>query len=85
MGSLDENDKKQVVKLKVTGAAAEFLHSRPDLTAPETTYRALQTAFEDRFKEKMPDNYYYALLQTAAQWKDESPEAFADRVKALSL
>ena len=85
MGNLTENDKKQIVKLKVTGPAAEFLHCRPDLTAAEVGYAELRQAFEDRFKEKLPENYYYSQLQTAVQRKNESPEAFADRVKALSL
>lgn len=85
MGNLDDNDKAQIVKLKVSGPAAEFLHSRPDLTGPECTYDVLKTALEERFKEKLPDNYHYSQLQTASQKKDETPEAFADRVKSLSL
>lgn len=85
MGNLDDRDKIHIAKLKVVGAAAEFLHCRPDLSDPNFTYKEFREAFEERFKEKLPENYHYSQLQMATQRKNESPEAFADRVKALSL
>ncbi|KAJ4442337.1 hypothetical protein ANN_03923 [Periplaneta americana] len=83
MGNFDDDDdKRHIVKLKVVGPAAEFLNSRPDLTEDGVTYENLQIAFEECFKEKLPDNFHYTQSQTASQKKGENPEAFADRVKS---
>lgn len=85
LGNLSDEDKKYILRLKIAGPAFEFLQSRPDLTQDGANFADIRAAFEERFRGKMPDNFYYVELQTATQKEKESPEAFADRVKTLSL
>ena len=60
-----------------------FYSAQLQLRADDVTFEAFRTAFVNRFKDKHTDHYHYARVQNASQEKNESPEAFLDRLRKL--
>lgn len=83
VGNWTESDKVSILKLKLKGPAALFLNSNAELKGVDITFKKLQEAFVERFRVKQLAQFHYVALQNAAQHKNESPEAFADRCKRL--
>jgi len=50
----------------------------------DVTWRMLKSLFNQWFKDTHTDQYHFMQLQTARQEKNESPQQFADRCRALS-
>lgn len=83
VGNWTETDKVSILKLKLKGPAALFLNSNAELKRVDITFTELREVFVERFRVKQLDQFHYVALQNAAQHKNESPEAFADRCKRL--
>jgi hypothetical protein len=80
----NQNDLVNILKLKLTGEAWLFVNGRDHLLDENVTYETLKAALIERFTEKLPTAYYYRLLHEATQEKNETPNQFLDRCRALS-
>ena len=85
IGRWQESDKLQVAILKLTDSARLFYSGCPELHAQDVTWQKFKTAFRKRFKDVRTDQHHFTNLQTARQKKNESPQEFADRCRALAL
>jgi len=83
MGQLSSKDKVHLAKLKLRGPAGVFYSAQPQLRADDVTFADFRTAFVNRFQDKHTDQYHYARVQNASQERNESPEAFLDRLQKL--
>jgi hypothetical protein len=83
IGRLSTKDKFHLDRLKLRGIAKSFYSAQPELRADDVTYAAFRTAFVNRFKDKLTDQYHYTRVQNASQEKSESPEMFLDRLRKL--
>jgi hypothetical protein len=81
MGWLTSKDKVRLARLKLRGAPRAFYSAQRQLKADYVTYEDFRNAFVNRFKDRHTDQYNYARLQNAVQDKNESPEAFLDRLR----
>lgn len=82
-GRWSKEDMVRVLQLKVKGAAATFLSTLLDLQGPDTSYDELKKSIIDRFTGKHSQHYHFANLSNAVQLRNESIEAFADRIRRL--
>jgi hypothetical protein len=73
-----------VALLKITDSAKLFYNGCPELHTKDTTWQTFKSAFRQRFKDARTDQYHFINLQSARQRKNESPQEFADRCKALA-
>ena len=83
MGKLSSKDKVRIARLKLKGPARLFYLAQPQLKADDISFEEFRTAFTERFKDKHTDHYNYVRLQNASQERNESPEAFLDRLRKL--
>jgi hypothetical protein len=81
IGRLTSKEKVRLARLKLRGIARYFYSAQPQLKADDVTYECFRAAFVSRFKDKHTDQHNYARLQNAVQDKNESPEAFLDRLR----
>jgi hypothetical protein len=81
MGRLTSKDKVRLARLKLRGAARSVYPAQPQLKADDVTYEDFRNALVNRFKDKHTDQYNCARLQNAVHDKNESPEAFLDRLR----
>jgi hypothetical protein len=84
IGNWKDADKVQLCSLKLTGEAAEFFWSTPELCDSTSTWEELKTIFLTRFRDVRPPQYHYDQLHVARQRKDETPRQFLDRVRVLA-
>jgi hypothetical protein len=84
-GNWRDSDKIIITVLKLTEVAKAFYASSVHLLRAEVTREALKAKFLHGFRDVRPEQFHYVQLQTARQGKDESPQNFADRVRALAL
>ena len=84
IGRWQESDKLQVAILKLTDSARLFYSGCPELHTEDATWQKFKGAFRKRFKDAHTDQYHFTNLQTARQKKNESPQEFADRYRALA-
>lgn len=73
-----------VAKLKLKGTAFSFSKSDEACQSAQNL-TDLQHALEGRFKEKLPDHYYFEQLANIRQERGETIEKYSDRVKHLSI
>lgn len=78
----DEGDMLRVAKLKLTGAALQFI--RTEDRGNLTTYAGLRASLIGRFSDKAPSHCYFQQLSVIQQRRGETIEAFADRVRLLN-
>jgi hypothetical protein len=71
-----------ILKLVDSVRTSNFLC--PDLHAETVTWQCFKTAFRDRFKDVRTDQFHYMQMQTARQRRNEGPQEFADRRRALA-
>lgn len=83
MGRWTREDMLRILQLKVKGAAATFLSSLLDLHGQDVEYDVVRRAIIDRFTGKQTQHFHYANLTNAIQMRNESVEAFADRIRRL--
>lgn len=77
-----EHDKLTVAKLKLTGTAMSFSKSDEACQNAKTLHQ-LEDALEIRFREKLPEHFYFEQLACIKQERGESIEKFTDRVKQI--
>jgi hypothetical protein len=82
-GRWSKEDMVRILQLKVKGAASTFLSSLLDKYGTGAEYATLKKEITDRFTGKHSQHYHYSNLTNAIQMKNESVEAFADRVRRL--
>lgn len=78
-----EEYKIVVAKLKLKGTAFSFSKS-DEACQTAKSLKALQNALEGRFKDRLPDHFYFEQLANSRQERGESIEAYSDRIKLLS-
>jgi hypothetical protein len=84
VGRWQESDTLEVALLKITDSAKLFYNGCPELHTKDTTWQAFKSAFRERFKDARTAQYHFTNLQSARQRKNESPQEFADRCRALA-
>lgn len=78
-----ESHKLLIAKLKLTGTALTF--SKTDETCQAaTTLEEFKNALEVRFKDNLPEHFYFEQLANVRQERGEAIERYADRVKLIS-
>lgn len=83
-GRWGDNDQREIVILRLTGSAKLFYHGCTELHEEGTAWQTFKSAFRRRYKDIHTDQYHFTKLQTARQGKNESPQEFADRYRALA-
>ena len=84
IGKWEEQDQIRIAVLKLTDAARLFYNGCPELHERNVTWHTFKGVFSQRFKVTHADQHNFIQLQTARQKKNESPQQFADRCRALS-
>jgi len=84
IGHWTETDCLQVAVLKLTETARTFYFSCPELHGETVTWHTFKAILRERFKDVRTDQFHYMQLQTARQRRNEGPQEFADRCRALA-
>jgi len=84
IGNWNEADKIEVATLRLAGAAKIFYNGCSELHEQGVTWQKFKDTFRNRFKDVHTDQFHFTNLQNARQRKNESPQQFADRCKALA-
>jgi hypothetical protein len=84
IGHWAEADCLQVAVLKLAESARTFYFSCPELHRETVTWQTFKAICRDRFKDVRTDQFHYMQLQTARQRRNEGPQEFADRCRALA-
>jgi hypothetical protein len=74
----------QVAILKLVDSARTFYYSCPELYRESVSWQSFKAILRDRFKDVRTDQFHYIQLQTARQRRNEGPQEFADRCRALA-
>jgi hypothetical protein len=80
----DSNDCKLIAAMKLADTAKAFHNTCVELQAPDATWETIKRVFRDRFRDIHQDQFHFMRLQTVRQSKDEGPQEFADRCRALA-
>ena len=70
--------------MKLTDAARAFYNGTSELHDSSITWAAFKQAFLKRFRDVGSDQFHFTQLQNAKQNKHETPQEFADRIRALA-
>ena len=70
--------------LKLTDGAKLFYSTCPELHSENVTWEKFEEVFRKWYKDVHTDQFHFMKLQTARQGKNEDPQQFADRCRALS-
>jgi len=84
IGNWEEADQIRIAVLKLTEAARLFYNGCPELHVKDVTWKTFKGVFSQRFRDTHTDQHNFMQLQTARQKKNESPQQFADRCRALA-
>jgi len=84
IGHWAEADCLQVAVLKLAESARTFYFSCPELHGESVTWQTFKAIFRERFKDVRTDQFHYMQLQTARQRRNEGPQKFTDRCRALA-
>jgi hypothetical protein len=84
VGFWEDSDRLQVTILRLTDAAKQFYNGCLEVHSQGVTWQTFKDVFMRRFCDTHTDQYHFMLLQTARQGRNESPQDFADRCRALS-
>jgi len=84
IGHWAEADCLQVAVLKLVKSARIFYYSYPELHGKTVSWQSFKVIFRERFKDVRTDQFHYMQLQTARQRRNEGPQEFADRCRALA-
>jgi hypothetical protein len=83
LGRLSAKDKVRIVRLKLRGPAKLFYSTQPRLEEDGVDFAVFQAVSTERFRVKQTDQFNYVRLQNSPQGKEESPEAYLDRLRKL--
>ena len=84
LGHWEEADQIRIAVLKLTEAARLFYNGCPELHVKDVSWQTFKGVFSQRFRDTHTDQHNFMQLQTARQKKNESPQQFADRCRALA-
>jgi hypothetical protein len=84
LGRWEENDLREITVLRLKGAAKLFYQGCTELHSEQRSWQAFKDAFRWRYRDVRTDHYHFTKLQTARQAKNESPQEFADRCRAVA-
>jgi hypothetical protein len=84
IGNWAPEDKIRVAALKLTDAARAYYNGNSELHDSSVTCAAFKQAFLKRFRDVCSDQFHFTQLQNAKQNKHETPQEFADRIRALA-
>jgi len=84
IGRWQEDDQREIAVMRLAGSAKIFYQGCTELHEEGTTWQAFKNAFRRRYKDTHTDQYHFTKLQTARQGRNESPQEFADRCRALA-
>jgi hypothetical protein len=84
IGRWEEKDQLEVAKLKLADSAKVFYQGCAELHAKNVTWEKFKSVLRQRFRDVHTDQCHYMRLQTVRQNKNESPQEFADRCRALA-
>jgi predicted outer membrane protein len=74
----------QTAALKLSDPTRSFYNTYLELHAEDATWKKFKKAFRERFTDVHTDQYNFMILQMARQAKNEGPQEFADRCRALA-
>jgi len=84
IGHWAEADCLHVAVLKLTESARTFYFLCPELHRETVTWQTFKAVFREHFKDIRTDQFHYTQLQTVRQRRNEGPQEFADRCRALA-
>ena len=84
IGHSAEADCLQITVLKLTESARTFYFACPELHRETVTWQKFQAIFRELFKDIRTDQFHFTQLQAARQRRNEGPQEFADRCRALA-
>jgi hypothetical protein len=84
LGRWSAQDCVRVATLKIAGAARSFYNTCSELHSVDVAWDTFKRVFRHRFRDARTDQFHFLRLQTARQGKDEGPQEFADRCRALA-
>jgi hypothetical protein len=84
IGLWEDRDKLQIATLRITDIARQFYNGCLELHSRGATWQKFKDEFRRRFCDTYTDQYHFMKLHTARQGRNESPQEFADRCRALS-
>jgi hypothetical protein len=84
IGHWSEADCMQVAVLKLVDAARTFYFSSQELHRDTASWQSFKAIFRERFRDIRTDQFHFMQLQTARQRRNEGPQEFADRCRALA-
>jgi hypothetical protein len=74
----------QIAALRLTETVKTFLKTNTELDAQDVTWEKFKSLFRERFRNNHTDQYHFTRLQTARQFRNEGPQEYADRCRALA-
>lgn len=84
IGRWQDRDNFEIAVLKLTDSAKLFYQGSDELHARDATWQTFKDIFRRRYKDVHTDQHHYLKLQTARQGKNETPQEFLDRCRALA-
>ena len=84
IGRWNENDRREVEVLSLTGSAKLFYKCCDELHEEGATWETFKEAFGQRYRDIHTDQFHFTQLQTARQARNENPQQFADRCRSLA-
>jgi hypothetical protein len=84
IGLWEESEKREIAVLRLTGSTKLVYQSCTDLHEEGVTWKLFKDSFRRRYKDIHTDQHHFTKLKTAGQAKNESPQEFADRCRALA-
>jgi hypothetical protein len=84
IGNWTLEDKIRVAALKLKDDARASYNGKSELHDSSVTWAAFEQAYFKRFQDVCSDQYHFTQHQIAKQQKLETPQEFADRIRALT-
>jgi hypothetical protein len=84
LGQWTSSDCARVAILKFAEPARSFYNTCSTLHTDEVSWERFKTEFRQRFRDAHTDQFHFLRLQTARKGKNEGPQEFADRCRALA-
>jgi hypothetical protein len=84
LGRWQDTDCLQIAALRLIEPAKTFCKTITELQVQDVSWEKFKEVFRQRFRDHHPDQYHFTRLKTAKKAKNEDPQEFADRCRALA-
>jgi hypothetical protein len=84
LGRWTSSDCVRVAVLKLAEPAKSFYNTSTELHNEAVNWETFKKVFRQCFRDARTDQFHFLRLQTAKQGKNEGPQEFADRCRALA-